>query len=97
MAGKAVATRFSLENVAKLGILPNGYVEGNRCADGAVVVTDYLSLKTTPALSSLSGWVIMCTLASIREWWRWILMKQGQSNVWLAVLSMSCSVTGSQS
>ena len=37
--------RFSLENVAKLGILPNGYVEGNRCADGAVVVTDYLSLK----------------------------------------------------
>jgi len=45
VAGKAVATRFSLENVAKLGILPNGYVEGNRCADGAVVVTDYLSLK----------------------------------------------------
>lgn len=45
IVGKAVATHYSLENVAKLGIPPNNYKNGNRCTDGAVIVTDYPSLK----------------------------------------------------
>lgn len=45
IAGKAVATNYSLSNVAKLGIPENIYKDGNRCVDGAVVLTDYASLK----------------------------------------------------
>lgn len=45
IAGKAVATNYSLSNVAKLGIPENVYKDGNRCVDGAVVLTDYVSLK----------------------------------------------------
>lgn len=45
IAGRAVATYYSLDNVAKLGIPKNEYKDGNRCADGAIILTDYPSLK----------------------------------------------------
>lgn len=45
IAGRAVATHYSLDDVAKLGIPKNEYKNGNRCKDGAIVLTDYTSLK----------------------------------------------------
>lgn len=42
---KAVAVGYSLENIAQLGIAKNEYKNGNRCVDGAIVYTDFQSLK----------------------------------------------------
>ena len=45
IAGKSVAIGYSLDNIAKLGIPKNEYKNGNHCVDGAVILTDYPSLK----------------------------------------------------
>lgn len=45
VTAKSVAIGYSLENVARLGVQKNPYTNGIRCVDGAVVQTDYVSLK----------------------------------------------------
>lgn len=45
IAGRAVTTQYSLDNVAQFGIPKNEYINGNRCEDGAIILTDYPSLR----------------------------------------------------
>lgn len=45
ISDKVTAVGYSLENVGKLGVAANPYLNGNPCRDNSVVMTDYESLK----------------------------------------------------